>query len=649
MTGAWQACRAGGEAARRRQYRWELVGAALGLAVVGPVAVSWTGSLGAAWIAAGFAALGAGWVTLPRSDPVAQTNSRSDRWQRWLTIGTLLVAISGTVTTVSGHPPLTVPLLAGPGVGVHLRDVASKETDPTLKTHFSPWARTDWLRSGSTDMSWVFVEGRFVARSVAWDGISRRFPSARVEHLARLKRLQWRARAARDSALIVGAGAGFDVAVALQGGVKRVTAVELNQATIDFARADADRNGGVYDRAEVQVVRAEARRWLAQRNERFDHIQLALMETAPGGVRGRATAHSRLLTREAVALWRRHLHPHGVLALLFNTTSEWQTTAQQLGRLPAPGKDIDTRAGADAIDTDALDGSEGADSQRWSAYLWGARVPGAQSQADPFSHVLLYSPTPWTAAERAQLTTWAHAVGATDTSQPAVDQRGAPPPLLTDDRPMRIDHRRGSLALLFAAFAVALSLLLARRSLPLARPICAATIAGGALAWLQVVVVEWVSAATGAPALALGGAIAAMLLGAATGTIIPWRRRGVWAAAVAAMMLSLLLPRLVPFAATLPVWVATLMMTIPLSLLALPLGIPWLVALEQAATGEQTAAATEGYIVAADGLGAVAGAGTSGLLIAGLGVETTGFIASMSLVVAAILLVAIGSSWGVPE
>ncbi len=637
LTGAWRACRAGGERARRQQYRWELSGAAVGLAVLGPLSVAWAGSLAAAWLGAALCAAAAMWANLePPLEPDADTSPAAvvGRGGRVGLVGTLLGCLAALAATAVGHPPLRAPLLAGPGIGIHLRHVAAREGAVEVETDFSAWARTDWLRARASDLSWIFVEGRFVARSAGWDGHSRTFSSRRVAHLARLKRIPWRVRAGATRALIVGAGAGFDAAVALQeqlpdGPRVHVTALEINPATVAFTRRDGLRNGQIYDRPEVTVVVAEARRWLTTQSTQFDQIQLSLMDTAPGGVRGRATAHNRLFTVEAMQLWRAHLRPAGMLVLLFSQTEDWQQATRQL-------------AAMHSASPTGLNAGE----RSWRDHVWAASVPDADPRDDPFSHLLLYSATPWSAAERAQLARLAEAAGAVPATRQALARvtpagDAASDAVLTDDRPARPRFGQSSIELTLAALALFLAVGLGGKRGRTARPRYAAAIAGLAITWVQVSLVEWFSAATGAPALALGATIAAMLLGAAAGSALTWRGRGAIAAALSAAAIALGGPTLANAATVLPLPMATLLLAAAVLLLSLPLGMPWITAM---AVSADDSAGGEGRIVAADGLGAVIGAGTSGVLVQAVGLRGSAAAAVIAMLVVAVLLRNLGGA-----
>ena len=117
--------------------------------------------------------------------------------------------------------------------------------------------------------------------------------------------------------LVLGAGSGADVLQALSHEARRVEAVELNAQMVDLVR---DRHAGfagdVYRRPEVQVHVAEARGFVAASQERYDLIQVALLDAfgaSSAGLYG--LSESYLYTVEALQDYLRHLRPGGLLSI----------------------------------------------------------------------------------------------------------------------------------------------------------------------------------------------------------------------------------------------------------------------------------------------------------------------------------------------
>ncbi|NUO85511.1 MAG: SAM-dependent methyltransferase, partial [Cupriavidus sp.] len=117
--------------------------------------------------------------------------------------------------------------------------------------------------------------------------------------------------------LVLGSGAGADVLQALYHGASAVDAVELNPQVIGLVQ-DRFRafSGQPYSAAGVQVHVGEARGFLAASRQRYDLIQVALLDSFSTSSAGLyALSESYLYTVEAFEAYLRHLNPGGLLAI----------------------------------------------------------------------------------------------------------------------------------------------------------------------------------------------------------------------------------------------------------------------------------------------------------------------------------------------
>ncbi len=117
--------------------------------------------------------------------------------------------------------------------------------------------------------------------------------------------------------LIIGAGGGGDVLLALYHNAPRVDAVELNPQMITLVRKTfAGFAGHLYDRPDVRVHIAEGRGFVAGSRERYDIIQLPLLDSfAAAGAGTTSLSESYTYTVEAFEDYLRHLRPGGFLAI----------------------------------------------------------------------------------------------------------------------------------------------------------------------------------------------------------------------------------------------------------------------------------------------------------------------------------------------
>lgn len=117
--------------------------------------------------------------------------------------------------------------------------------------------------------------------------------------------------------LVIGAGGGTDVLMALRHGARHVTAVEVDPSVFPLmARSLAAFSGHLYERPDVRPVVAEGRGFLQADGGRYDVIHIALLDAFNAAAAGvYALSESYLYTREAIELYWRHLEPDGVLAI----------------------------------------------------------------------------------------------------------------------------------------------------------------------------------------------------------------------------------------------------------------------------------------------------------------------------------------------
>jgi spermidine synthase len=121
----------------------------------------------------------------------------------------------------------------------------------------------------------------------------------------------------RPRTLILGPGGGADVLRALAQDVPRVDAVELDPQTVKIVRDDVrDFAGPVFDDPRVHVHVAEARAFAEASRERWDLIQLSLLDSLSAAIAGvQALSAGALYTHEALSAYLARLEPGGLLAI----------------------------------------------------------------------------------------------------------------------------------------------------------------------------------------------------------------------------------------------------------------------------------------------------------------------------------------------
>jgi Spermine/spermidine synthase domain len=118
-------------------------------------------------------------------------------------------------------------------------------------------------------------------------------------------------------ALIIGAGGGRDVLTALWFGSTDVTGVELNHDIVRWVRERyASFAGHLYRRPEVRIVVDDGRNFARASHERFDVIQISMIDTFAATAAGAYTlSENNLYTTQAFDEYLDHLRPNGILSI----------------------------------------------------------------------------------------------------------------------------------------------------------------------------------------------------------------------------------------------------------------------------------------------------------------------------------------------
>lgn len=125
-----------------------------------------------------------------------------------------------------------------------------------------------------------------------------------------------------DNVLVVGAGSGTDVAIALRAGAKHVDAVEIDPGLLNIGRnQNPDRP---YSDPRVTLHVDDGRAFLSRTDNRYDLILFALPDSLTL-VQGASSLRleSYLFTQQAFASAREHLNPGGAFAMYNYYRESW--------------------------------------------------------------------------------------------------------------------------------------------------------------------------------------------------------------------------------------------------------------------------------------------------------------------------------------
>jgi hypothetical protein len=158
----------------------------------------------------------------------------------------------------------------------------------------------------------LFTDGEGLSAIVRWDGT--RAPLVYLDYLTSAAAFHL---LPRPRVLVLGAGAGSDVLQALYHSASPIEAVELNPGVIDLVQERFGAfSGRPYSRPGVRLHVGEARGFVAATDNRYDLIQIALLDAFGASSAGLyALAESYLYTVESLQAYLARLGPGGYLSI----------------------------------------------------------------------------------------------------------------------------------------------------------------------------------------------------------------------------------------------------------------------------------------------------------------------------------------------
>ena len=315
-----------------RVYFADLVGASLGCLLAVP-ALSWAGPIQllclfgiaasfagfllapndrlkrrATVVTAGLCVLAAGafaepsWVRLRSAKMQDQSTVQFERWNQLARV------------TVSDEVPGTLQAI----------EILSRTQDPEkardqVKRWSAGWGISDKWKGEVPDSLWIQLDtdaGTQILRgggtrpltdfgSLKWDVTSAAY---------------WMKEGDLDRAFVIGGGGGRDFLTALAFGAQRVDVVELNPLVVEAVQeVFGDYSGRPYTRAGVHYRIGDARSELSRSSDRYDLIQMSMIDTWAASMSGALTlSENALYTREAFHSYFAHLTDDGIF-----TVSRW--------------------------------------------------------------------------------------------------------------------------------------------------------------------------------------------------------------------------------------------------------------------------------------------------------------------------------------
>jgi hypothetical protein len=296
-------------AASPRLYRADLLGAGLGALLAIPL-LNLLGGLNSVLLAAGLFGLAAlVGKDRPGMTSVGQGPGRgtrplgeSETWVPLVLCGLVAVGLVANVrpawrwleidmATLATAKPITGSLAGGGRI---------------IDTTWDSFARTDLVDPGQGRPYELYLDG--AAGSVMP-------PAGEVNLLQTDIGFFPFATAQPETVLVIGPGGGLDVWFGLSGRARRITAVEINPASVAMVNRWAAYHGHLYDQPGVRVLVDEGRSVLRREGERYDLIYLSQVVTLAAERSGYALTENSIYTVQAFADYLAHLTPEGRIAM----------------------------------------------------------------------------------------------------------------------------------------------------------------------------------------------------------------------------------------------------------------------------------------------------------------------------------------------
>lgn len=190
------------------------------------------------------------------------------------------------------------------------------------------WGPGEGAEKFRNNQAFVLVDGEAGTPMTEWDGDPASLDWVSYDVTA----LPYHLRKGGHVA-VVGVGGGRDVLAAIWSGSPSVTAVEINNHVVELLTEYHRRFTKIADRPGVQLVHDEGRAYLTRTTDRFDVLQMSLVDTwAATGAGAFTLSENGLYTREAWHIFLDRLTPTGVVSV-----SRWfsPTQASETSRLVA--------------------------------------------------------------------------------------------------------------------------------------------------------------------------------------------------------------------------------------------------------------------------------------------------------------------------
>jgi hypothetical protein len=156
----------------------------------------------------------------------------------------------------------------------------------------------------------LYIDGSAWTDVTEWDGVPTSLDWVQYD----VTSVPYHVRSGGDVG-IIGAGGGRDVCAALWATSRSITGIELNGILVDLHQRKLRSFTRIADQPQVRLIHDEARSYLTRTEERFDILQMSLIDSWASTSAGAFTlSENGLYTREAWSIFLNTLKPNGIFS-----------------------------------------------------------------------------------------------------------------------------------------------------------------------------------------------------------------------------------------------------------------------------------------------------------------------------------------------
>jgi hypothetical protein len=288
-------------------YCVDLIGAALGSLLALPI-LSWSDVSTATFMAGTFAVVGAFCFQ-------AYAGSAGN-----LRLAGMLVPVFvfGTVWNCYAQQPFAIRLIHEKNFWIDRKQVqyeAWNSHSQIILTQFQDGPPSMWgpgtLPEGlQVRAARVYIDGSAYTDATEWDGVPASLNWVQYD----VTSVPYHVRPGGNVG-IIGFGGGRDVCAAIWAKSQSITGIELNGILVDLHQRKLRSSTRIAEQPQVRLIHDEARSYLTQTEERYDILQMSLIDSWASTSAGAFTlSENGLYTREAWSIFLNTLKPNGLFS-----------------------------------------------------------------------------------------------------------------------------------------------------------------------------------------------------------------------------------------------------------------------------------------------------------------------------------------------